>query len=237
MPYWKYKNGSGTVKRINLLYYFSIFVLIIAGLLFVRANRYGKVVKVMENLKDKPVVFYSSNFKRLYLNSSGGLMSDMEKLAGEGSGILKNRGIDSMQMKIEEGTLDPLSQSGLFIERNLEKNVKYILIDLGRAQSKFGSKYKCGDSYACPIFITVSKTSSSYSNSLLFAGRIKYAIADKYKDLPVSIVESRASDYNQSKGYIGLLVEIGDAENTFGEAEKSLNIFCDAAVQVISSSN
>lgn len=229
--------GVVPVKRIRVLYYFSIGILVIAGILFVRSNRYGKAVKVMENLKDKPVVFYSSNFKRLYLNSSGGLMKDLEKLTAEGTEDLKKKGYDSMQIKTEEGDADPYTQSGIYLDRSLKKGTKYILIDLSRAQSKFGSKYKCGDFTACPITITVSKSSKSYGGSLLFAGRVKYAIADKYKDLPVSIVESSEGDYNQSMGYIGLLVELGDAENTFGEAERSLNIFCDAVIQVIGSSN
>lgn len=231
------KIGAVPVKRIKLFYYFSIVLLVAAGILFVVSNRYGRVVKVMENLKDKHVVFYSSNFKRMYLDSSGGPMKDMEKLTAEGTEKLKKKGYDSIQIRVEEGNADPYSQSGIYLERDLKSGIKCILIDLSRAQSKFGSKYKLGDVTACPIVITVSKSSRSYGDSLLFAGRIKYAIADKYKDLPVRIVESNEGDYNQSRGYIGLLVEIGDAENTFKEAERSLNIFCDAVIGVIGSSN
>jgi stage II sporulation protein P len=225
------------MKKIRLLYYLSVLLLIAGGVLFVRLNRYGSAIRVIENFGGKTMVFYSSTFKREYLNSSGGSIRDMDKLCAEGSDELRKAGLDSLSMKIADGTSDPYTLSEKYLNENLKKGSKYILIDLSRAQTEYGSRYKCGGEMYCPITITISKKSLSYDESLIFAGRIKYILDNKCKDLPVRIVESTSGDYNQSKGYIGMLVEIGDSANTFGDAEKSLRIFCDAIKEVAAAAN
>lgn len=221
------------MRRIVFIHLLSIVVLIIGGILFVKANRHESTVKIIENLKDKDVVFYSSNLKRAYINFKTGETPDMEKLCTLGLNYMKENGINASSLKIEPGDLDPYSLSGVYLDKNLMKDKKYILVDLNRNMTKHGSKYKGQNGNCCPISIILSKKSKSYDQSLLFAGRVKSLIDKKYTTLPVHIISTDSEDYNQSKGYIGMLVELGDAANTYDEARESLKILCDAMTEVI----
>jgi len=221
------------LRRIGFIHFLSIIVLIIGGLLFVKDNRYESTVKIIENLKDKEIIFYSSNFKRLYNNFKSGDVPDMEKLCNLGLIYMMERGLNASSLKIEPYNLDPYALSGVYLDKSLRKDKKYILIDINRSMSKHGRKYKGQNGDCCPIFIILSKKSKSYDQSLLFAGRIKSEIDKKYKKLPVQIISTNSEDYNQSRGYIGMLVEFGDAANTYEEAKESLKIFCDAMIEVI----
>jgi len=202
-------------------------------MLFVKNNRYEKTIKIIENLKNKTIVIYSSNFKRLYLNSKAGQVNDMEKLCLEGTSSMKSGGLDSAYLKISEGNQDPYTLSFIYLKENLDKKKKYILIDINRGQTRHGEKYDIGGISLCPITITISKKSKSYDDSLLFMGRVKAVIDKKYNLLPVHIVTDDTLEYNQSMGYIAALIELGDASNTYEQAKESLNILCQAIKEVV----
>jgi stage II sporulation protein P len=221
------------MNRIRYLYFLSIAALIFGGFLFVKAHRYENTVKIIEDLKSKSIIIYSSNFRRLYIDSRDGGIKDMEKLCMEGSNIIKNSGLDCTFLKILDGNEDPYTLSGIYIDKYLNKNNKYILIDISRNQSRRGEKYNVGQSKCSSISIILSRKSKSYDDSLLFAGRVKSIIDKKYDILPVQIIHTDSDDYNQSKGYISMLVEIGDAANTYDEAMQSLKIFSEALIEVI----
>lgn len=221
------------LKRLKLVLYLSIAALIAGGMLFVKNNRYEQAVKIMEDLKDKTMVFYSSNFERAYIGSGESQSNDMEKLCMEGTRIVQNSGLNSEYVKLYPGNYDPYTLSSLELQKTLKKEVKYILVDISRGQSRHGEKFKTGEKYSCPITIIISKKSSSHDQSILFAGRVKALIDKKYGNLPVQIEASDTAEYNQGKGYIGMLVELGDAVNTYDEAEEALKILCEAFREVI----
>lgn len=221
------------MRLINFILYLSIAALIAGGLLFVKNNRDEHAVKIIEDLRDKTMIFYSSNIKRGYLDSPNGDISDMERLCTEGASIIKSNGLNSVFLKINEGNHDPYTLSGLYLKKTLKKDIKYILVDISRGQSKHGEKYQAGDKTCCPIKIILSKGAPSYDQSLLFAGRVKSVIDKEYARLPVLLVTDETSDYNQGMGYIGMLVELGDSENTLDEARESLQILCNALREVI----
>lgn len=223
---------SDSLKKIKIMYYLSIIALIAAGTLFVQANRQAKVVGILENLDNKTIVFYSSNFKRVYKNTLDGSSRSLDMLCIEGVNYFKNAGLNSEHLEIESGNADPYTQSGFYLKNNLKKNNEYVLIDLSRDQTRYGSQYKIDGNIYCPISIKLSKKSRGYDNSLLFASRVKAYLNEKYKSLPVYLISLEDQDYNQSIGYIGMLVELGDASNTFDEARESLKIFCQALVEV-----
>ena len=221
------------MKYIKYLYFLSIAALILGGTLFIKAHRHESTVKIIEDLRSKSIIMYSSNFRRLYIDSLSGEVKDMEKLCIEGSSILKKSGLDCSFLKTQDGNVDPYALSGASLDKNLNKNNKYILIDISRNQSRHGAKYSIGKSNCTPISIVLSKKSKSYEDSLLIAGRLKSIIDKKYETLPLQIVHSDFGEYNQGKGYIGMLLEIGDAANTYDEAMESLKIFCEALKEVV----
>lgn len=221
------------MKHINILLYLSIIALIAGGLWFVKNNRYEKTVKMIEDLRDKTMVFYSSNFKRMYTESIQDQTGDMERLCIQGTESMKSGGLNSLYLKIDGGNLDPYTLSGLCLEKNLKKYEEYILVDISRGQSRHGGKYAAGGGNSCPITIILSKKSQSYDESLLFAGRVKSIIDKKYTDLPIRIVTQDNDSYNQSKGYIAMLVELGDAANTYEDGKKALELLCEAFKEVI----
>lgn len=224
------------MKKIRLIYYLSICILVLGGIMFVRANRNKSTGSFIENLRDKTIIVYSSNFKRQYINSSGGSMSDIEKLGMESAGLLRGGGLDALFYRISDNGVDPYTASSAFLGSNLKTGGEYILLDMSRAQTKHGSKFTAGGNTCCPINIIISKKSKSFEKSMLFAGKIKYIIDNRYKELPVYITESDEGDYNQGMGYIGLLVEVGDAANTFNDAERTGKIFCSAVKDAVSES-
>lgn len=221
------------MKRIQLTYYVFILLFITAGLLFVKANRDDKVVGVIENLMDKTIVMYSSNNKRMYINSENTGINNMNTLCIEGTSYLKSGGLNPVHFKIEGEDSYPYNLSQDFLEKNLRKNEKYVLIDVSRGQTRYGSKFIAREKACAPIYIILSKNSKSYDSSLLFAGRIKWIIDDKYKTVPVQIISAVGQDYNQSMGHIGMLIEFGDAANTYDEARESLKIFCQSMLEVV----
>ena len=221
------------MKYIKYLYFLSIAALILGGTLFIKAHRHESTVKIIEDLRSKSIIMYSSNSRRLYIDSLSGEVKDMEKLCIEGSSILKKSGLDCSFLKTQDGNVDPYALSGASLDKNLNKNNKYILIDISRNQSRHGAKYSIGKSNCAPISIVLSKKSKSYEESLLIAGGLKSIIDKKYDTLPLQIVHSDFGEYNQSKGYIGMLLEIGDAANTYDEAMESLKIFCEALKEVV----
>ncbi|KPU43102.1 stage II sporulation protein P (SpoIIP) [Oxobacter pfennigii] len=221
------------MKRHSILFYISIAVLIAAGMLFIKSNRYEKTVRIIEDLKDKTVVFYSSNFKRLYLNSPQSQVGDMEKLCFEGYNIINDGGMSSFLLRIEDGNADPYTLSSSKLDKVLKKDDQYILLDLSRGQTRHGEKYIAGDKNCSPIDIIISKKSLSFDQSLLFIGRVKAVIEKKYPTLPVRITTVDTEDYNQSLGYIGILIELGDSANSYDEAKESMKILCEAIKEVI----
>ncbi|MDI6619871.1 MAG: stage II sporulation protein P [Clostridiales bacterium] len=220
------------MKRIKLIYYISLAVFVLCGILFVNVSRYSKTAGIVENLKDKTIIFYSSNHKRIYLNSHNIKINDMEMLCLEGVSYLKEGGLNPFFLRITEGSDDIFTQSYSCLKKSLKKDIKYVLLDISRGQTKHGERYMAGKNVCCPISIIISKKSKSSSDSLLFAGRIKAEIDRNYKTLPVQIVTVDDQDYNQSMGAIGMLIEIGDAANTFEEAKGSLKILSKAIIDV-----
>ncbi|HBM76049.1 MAG TPA: hypothetical protein DD429_10940 [Clostridiaceae bacterium] len=220
------------MRRVKFLYYISIAALIAVGVLFVKANRYKSTISMVSTIKDKIIVMYSSNFKRMYEDSKQRETGDMAMLCIEGVSLLKDGGLNSVYLRLGEGTEDPYTLSGLYLEKNLDKKYKYVLIDISRAQTKYGRKYDIANKVCCPISMIISKKSTSYDDTLLFAGRIKSIIDKKYGTLPVHIITVDDGDYNQSMGSMGMTVEIGDAANTYDEARECLRIFCSAVLEL-----
>lgn len=222
------------LKKIRLIYYLLICILVFAGTVFVKAARHTDGGSLSESLRYKPVVIYGSNFKRQYINSPAAGTPDIEKLGAEGAGILREGGTDAEFLAVPENGLDPYGASAALLKGRLKSGRDCILLDLGRAQTKHGSRFIIGGDTYCPINMIVAKNSDSVDKSILFAGRIKYIINSGYKELPVYITESDGGDYNQGMGYIGLTVEIGDAANTFAEAETTSSMFFAAVGDAIS---
>lgn len=224
--------GVDFVKGIRLVYVCSIIILVIAGLFFVKLNRSEKVAGIIENLKDKTIVIYSSNNKRLYINTNDSSVHNMDTLCIEGASFLRSGGFSPVHFKIENGDSDPYTLSSLYLKKNLKKNEEYVLIDLSRSQTRYGTKCMAAENTCCPISIILSKKSASYENSLLFASRVKWAVEEKYKTLTIKIVTAEDQDYNQDLGHIGMLVELGDSANSYDEARESLKVFCQAVIKV-----
>lgn len=220
------------MRRVKYLYYISILAFVAVGILFVKANRYKSAISIIDTIKDKIIVVYSSNYKRLYAGSAQRGVNDMGMMCIEAVSLLKEGGLNSVYLRPEEGSEDPYTLSGRYLEKNLDKKYKYALIDISRGQTKYGKKYTIQNRTFCPISIVLSKKSSSYDSTLLFAGRIKEIMDKKYETLPVQIITVDDRDYNQSMGSIGMLVEIGDAANSYEEARESLQIFCQAVLSV-----
>jgi stage II sporulation protein P len=151
----------------------------------------------------------------------------------EGVSYLKSGGLNSVYFKIEKADADPYTQSGMYLKKNLKGTEDYVLIDISRDMTRYGIKYEVGEKYCSPITIKIAMKSKCYDSSLLFAGRVKAAIEEKYKTVPVKIITSDdGQDYNQSLGSMGMFVELGDSANTYGEAREALKIFCQAILQV-----
>ena len=218
--------GGSNLKLVNLLLYLSIFVLIICGMLFVKQNRYDSVSNILEDVYEKPVIIYSSNFKRAYINHEESNVKDMDRLSMECTSKLKDYGFLSNHLKIEDADVDPYTLSSKYIDNYMKRGKKYILIDIIRNKSSHGEKFVIDDISYCPISIIISKNSDCYDNSLLFAGRIKSIIESKYTNMKIQIKQVE-EEYNQSRGYIGFMLEIGDSANTYDEAKNSISIFCE----------
>lgn len=217
-------------KGARFLYICSLVVLVCAGFLFIEASKQARVVGIIENLKSKTILFYSSNPQRSYLGSN--MTGSMDMLCIEGVSHLKTDGLKSECLKIEKGDADPYTQSGTILKNRIKNSNDYVLIDISRNQERHGSEYDIEGKKCCPIVIKLSRKSQSYDDSLLFAGRIKTVIDEKYKTLPFQIeTVDDGKDYNQSLGCIGLLLEIGDSANTYEEASASLKLFCKAVTE------
>lgn len=221
------------MRKFKYLFYFSVAAFIIAGILFVKVTRYNNAVSTVETIKDKVIVVYSSNFKRMYDRSSNSYVKDMGMLCMEAVSLLKGGNLNSVYIRIQEGNEDPYTSSGVQLNKSLSKNYKYVLIDINRGQSKHGDKYMIGDKACCAITMILSRKSKSYDDTLLLAGRIKESIDKKYESLPVKIETTDDGDYNQSMGSMGMLLELGDAANKYDEARESLGIFCRALIEVV----
>lgn len=221
------------MKSVKIMYICSLIALVAAGILFANMHRQAKVVGVIENLKTKTIVFYSSNSARSYLDYKNNGVGAMDMLCIEAMSHMKADGFNSINYKISNGDADPFTQSYQFLRETLKKDSEYVLIDISRGQSRHGQKYNIeGKTYA-PITITLSKKSLCYESSLLFAGRLKAYIDEKYKAIPIHIITvDDGKDYNQSLGYIAMLVEFGDSNNSYDEASESLKVFCQSIIQV-----
>lgn len=220
------------MRRLKFLFYLSIILLVAGGVLFVKDNRHQSVANIAENLKNKTTVFYSSNFKRVYALHKVDELKDMERLCMEGASILAGAGLNAEYLQIQDGNDDPFTLSGEYLDKNLQKGKEYIVIDVSRGQTRHGKTIKTKLGMCCPISIILSQKSLSFDRSLLLAGRIKAVIHKSYPDLPVQIIQTDDRDYNQSKGYMGMLIEFGDAANLYEEARNSLKIFCNALIKV-----
>lgn len=219
-------DGGNNLKLINLLFYLSIFILIICGMLFVKQNRYDSVTNILEDVYEKPIIIYSSNFKRAYINHEESDIKDMDRLSIECTSTLKEYGFLSNHLKMEDEDIDPYTLSSKYLDNYIKKGKKYILIDITRNKSSHGEKVIIDNASYCPISIIISKNSDCFDNSLLFAGRIKSIIENKYTNMKIQI-EQVEEEYNQGKGYIGFMLEIGDSANTYDEAKNSIKIFCE----------
>jgi stage II sporulation protein P len=221
------------VKVYKILYVCSLLALVAAGMLFVNATDQSRIVGVIDSLKDKTIVFYSSNYDRSYTGYRNEAYRCMDMMCIEGMSFIRGGGLNSIHFKIEENVGDPYTQSSAYLKRNLKSTGAYVLIDISRDKSMHGSKYDIGGKLSSPITIKIAKKSQNYDNSLLFIGRVKAVIDEKYKSLPVQIITlDDGQDYNQSLGCIGMIVEFGDSANTYDEAREALNIFCRAIIQV-----
>lgn len=221
------------MKGYKLLYICSLLALAAAGILFVNASREARIVGVIESLKDKKIVFYSSNYDRSYLGYSNENVKCMDMLGIEGVSFIRGGGLYSLHLKIEETVGDPYTRSGSYLKNNLPDTGEYVLIDVSRNQSRHGSKYDVGGRFSSPIAVKIARSSKNYDSTLLFAGRVKAVIDEKYKNLPFQIITlDGGEDYNQSIGCIGMLVEFGDSANTYDEAREALSIFCKAIIQI-----
>lgn len=221
------------MNKYRNLFYISVAALIAAGLLYVRAARNDSAISTVETVKDKVIVFYSSNYKRLYARTSGSNTDDMSMLCMEGVSMLKEGRMNSVYIRMQEGSEDPYTSSGMQLKKTLSKGYKYVLIDLSRAQTKHGSKYQIKDHICAPLSMIISKKSSCCDDSLLLAARIKEILNQKCPALPVNVVTVNDRDYNQSIGSMGMTVEAGDAANSYDEARETLKLFCTALLDVV----
>lgn len=220
------------MNRIRIIFFLSIAALITGGIMFANASRYGKAVGVIGSLRDKTIVFYSSNNKKAYLKTGESGVNDMENLCIQGASSLREGSLDSVYLKIPDGNEYPFTRSGMYLKSTLKDNREYILVDISRDQTRYGGRYKTGKSISCPISIVLSKESPNHDDSLLFAGRIKAIIDSKFNTLPVKIISVDSEEYNQGQGCMGMLLLLGDSENTFSDASSALKVFCDAVKEI-----
>jgi hypothetical protein len=89
------------MKGVKILYICSLIALVAAGILFVQMHRQAKVVGVIENLKDKTIVFYSSNSGRSYVDYKDKSVGAMDMLCIEAMSQMKSDGFDAVNYKIE----------------------------------------------------------------------------------------------------------------------------------------